>query len=192
MARILILDGHPDPSPERFIHAAAEAYADGAKEGGHEVRLIRIADLDFPLIRSQAQWQDQAPPPCIVEAQEAIGWARHIVLLYPLWLGDVPALVKGFLEQVVRPGTAFRYRKNALPEKLLAGRSARIVVSMGMPSLFYRLFYLAHSLKSLKRNVFGFIGISPVRQTIVGSVESGIDDRRRNLAELSKLGRQGR
>ena len=102
---------------------------------------------------------------------------------------DVPALVKAFLEQVARPGFALRYRDKGLPEKLLAGRSARIVVTMGMPSLFYRLFYFAHSLKSLKRNIFRFVGFAPVRDTIIGAVESDPKARQKHLSAMQRLGR---
>jgi putative NADPH-quinone reductase len=192
MTRILIIDGHPDPDPARFIHAAASSYAIGATEGGHEVRTVRIADLDFPLIRAFKQWNDEAPPPAIREAQEALQWAGHVVILYPMWLGDVPALLKGFLEQICRPQFAFRYRDKGLPEKLLKGRSARVIVSMGMPALFYRLVYRAHSLKSLERNILKFVGFGPVRHTIIGAVESGPKAREQWLGRLERLGRSAR
>ena len=188
--RVLIIDGHPDPDPARFIHALADAYGEGCDAGGHSLRRLRLADMDFPLVRSPKEWMESEPCPVIAAAQEDISWAQHVVLLYPLWLGDVPALVKAFLEQVARPGFAFRNRKKGLPEKLLAGRSARIVVSMGMPSIYYRLFYFAHSLKSLKRNIFRFIGFAPVRHTIIGAVDSGDEDRRKDLSKMRALGRR--
>ena len=187
MTRILILDGHPDAEAGHFIHAAARAYEAGAS-GTHEVRRIDVARLQFPLIRSQHEWTTGEPPADIREAQEALRWSEHVVLFYPMWLGDVPAVLKGFLEQVLRPDSAFRYRDNGLPEKLLAGRSARIVVSMGMPGFAYSLFYRAHSLKSLKRNVFNFVGIKPVRHTIIGAVEGSAAKRDGWLAEMRKLG----
>lgn len=187
MTRILIIDGHPDPADHHFIHAAADAYAEGAADR-HEVRRIRIADLDFPLIRSQSQWTEGEVPADIAVAQEALRWAEHVVILYPMWLGDVPALLKGFLEQVARPNFAFRYVDRGLPEKLLKGRSARIVVSMGMPGPFYSLVYRAHSLKSLKRNILRFVGFSPVRHSIVGAVESSAAHRQKWLARLRRLG----
>ena len=96
MSRILIIDGHPDTDRARFVHALADAYADGAALS-HEVRRIDLAGLDIPLIRSQSEWMETAPPPAIAEAQQAIAWAEHLVFLYPLWLGDVPALLKAFL-----------------------------------------------------------------------------------------------
>lgn len=192
MTRILVIDGHPDAHSSHFIHAAADAYADGAKATGNEVRLIRIGELDFPLVRSFAQWNDTPPPSAIADAQGDLKWAEHIVILYPMWLGDVPALLKGFLEQVCRPNFAFRHRKNGLPEKLLKGRSARVVVSMGMPAFFYTLIYRAHSLKSLKRNILKLVGFGPLRHSIIGAVESSGKSREKWLARLRELGRRAK
>src|SRR5437868_6140112 len=102
MARIAIIDGHPDPDRKRFVHALADAYAEGAS-ACHEVERIDVATLDFPLIRSAADWQTGTPVGAIADAQAAIRRAGHLAIFYPLWLGDVPALLKGFLEQVARP-----------------------------------------------------------------------------------------
>jgi putative NADPH-quinone reductase len=187
--RILIIDGHPDPGRTRLVHALADAYAAGAGEGGHEIRRVDISTLDFPVLRSASEWQDQAPAPGIARAGQDIAWADHLVLLYPLWLGDVPALLKAFLEQVARPGVAFRYREKGMPEKLWAGKSARVVVTMGMPGLLYRLFYRAHSLKSLERNVLKFVGIAPVSSTVLGMVEASPEKRGEWLEHMRELGR---
>lgn len=192
MTNILIIDGHPDSDSGHFIHAAAAAYREGAEAGGHAVKTIRIADLDFALVRSFHEWNDTAPPEPIAKAQESVKWADHLVILYPLWLGDVPALLKGFLEQLFRPQFAFRYRDKGLPEKLLKGRSARVVVSMGMPALFYRLVYRAHSLSSLKRNILKFVGFGPVRSSIIGMVEGSAEGREKWLERLRALGRAAR
>ena len=51
---ILILDGHPDPCANRLIHALVDAYRQGAEQANHEVRVVRLADLTFPLLRSQS------------------------------------------------------------------------------------------------------------------------------------------
>lgn len=190
--RILIIDGHPDPDRGRFVHALADHYADGAAVGGHEMRRIDIAAMNLSPLTSRTDWEEREPPAAIRSAQEAIGWAEHIVILYPLWLGDMPALLKAFFEQVLRPGFAFRYREGGLPEKKLKGRTAHIVVTMGMPALFYRTFYGAHSLKSLERNILKFVGITPVRRSIVGNVEGDGDIRDYWLDAIASCGRKGR
>lgn len=91
------------------------------------------------------------------------------MFVYPLWLGDMPALLKGFLEQVARPGFAIDpASRNPMRAGLLTGRSARVVVTMGMPAPVYRWFYGAHSVRLMRRNILGFAGIAPVRVSVVG------------------------
>ena len=187
----MILDGHPDPSEQRFVHALAASYASGAKEAGHEVESLRVADLVFPLLCSSEDFQHGQPCEAIALAQERLKWCTHLVVLYPLWLGSMPALLKGFMEQAFRPGFAFGTSKKAgFPRKLLVGRSARVVVTMGMPGFFYRWVYRAHSLKSLERNILGFTGFAPIRTTVVGNVETPHASRRqRHLENMRALGR---
>lgn len=170
--RIVLIQGHPDALAPHLCHALAQAYADGATAAGHEVRQIDVATIDFALLRSQHEWELGLLPASLKPAQVDIGWAQHIVLFFPLWLGDMPALLKGFLEQVARPGFAFSTEGgNTFGRKGLTGRSARVVVTMGMPALVYRWYFRAHSVKSLERNILGFVGIAPVHETLVGHVE---------------------
>jgi len=174
--RILILQGHPDASAPHLCHALAAAYAEGARQAGHEVRIVEIAKLDFPLLRSQQEWEHAALPAGLQGAQDEIAWAQHLLIVFPLWLGDMPALLKGFLEQVARPGFAFKgdaaeRGSNPYIFKGLKGRSARIVVTMGMPALIYRWVFRARGVGLLKRNILGFVGIAPVRDTLIGMVD---------------------
>ena len=124
--RILIIQGHPDALGPHFCHALAQAYKDGAEQAGHTVRVVDVAALDFPLLRTQADWEHGQVPASLLPAQQDIAWCEHMVLVFPLWLGDMPALLKGFLEQVARPGFAFtRDGSNPFGKKGLSGRSAR-------------------------------------------------------------------
>ena len=190
--RVLMIQGHPDPAGGHLCHALAQAYADGAREARHELRTIDIARLDFPLLRSQHEWTHEPLPPTLAPAQEAIRWAKHLVFVFPLWMGAMPALLKGFLEQVARPGFALaREAKNPMGAKLLKGRSARLVVTMGMPALVYRYYFRAHSIKALERSILGFVGIAPIEETLIGMVDA-MDDkaRARWFDKLRELGRR--
>ena len=170
--RILLIQGHPDALAPHLCHSLSQAYAEGAMVAGHVVRQVDGAAIDFALLRNQHEWELGLLPASLKPAQADIGWAQHIVLFFPLWLGDMPALLKGFLEQVARPGFAFSTEGgNTFGRKGLTGRSARVVVTMGMPALVYRWYFRAHSVKSLERNILGFVGIAPVNETLVGHVE---------------------
>ena len=174
--KIAIIQGHPDPKGNHFCHALAKAYAEGAQAKRHKVKIIDVAQIKFPLLRSKEEFDHGAPPDSIRNAQQIIQEAEHLVILYPLWLGTMPAYFKAFLEQVFRPGFAAKETTAGKPwGKLLTGRTARIVITMGMPVFIYRWYYLAHSLKNLERNILGFCGIGPTKETLIGMVDA-IDD----------------
>lgn len=191
--RIAIIQGHPDSSQPHFGHRLMEAYARGAVSAGHETRLIEVARLEFPLLPSKQAWEHGETPPAIASAQQDIAWADHLVICYPLWLGSMPAILKAFFEQVARPGFALTPPdSNQMWKKLLKGKSARIVVTMGMPALIYRWYFGAHSVKSLERNILGFVGIAPIRTSIIGMVEHPDNSRREKwLRKLETLGGKG-
>jgi putative NADPH-quinone reductase len=192
--RILVLDGHPDPAGERFVHALAAAYREGAESARHEVQSIRLADVEFPLLRTQHDYERGDPVEAVRRCQAAMDWASHVVILYPLWLGAMPALLKGLLEQMLRPGFAFSTLElGRSPVSLHAGKSARIIVTMGMPGWVYRWYYRAHSVRSVERNILRFIGFGRVRSTIIGSVATLDAAKRSELVErVRALGRRAR
>ncbi len=160
-----------------------------------EINDIHVAALDFPVLRSREEWMSPATAPDdILSAQGAIDTADHLLIVYPLWLGTMPALLKAFLEQVLRPGFAIGDSKQGQTwSKQLKGKSARIVITMGMPAFFYRWYFRAHSLKSLERNILGFCGIRPVRHTLIGLIENMNENKRiRWLERMRRLGTAGR
>lgn len=189
--RIGIIDGHPDRDPSRFCHALADAYAEGARQAEHKVRLLRLADLDFPILLDRASWEAPHTCPDLAEVQALVAWSEHLMIVHPLWLGAAPARLKALFEQVFRPGFAFGAGK-AMSARLI-GRSARIIVTMGMPAPVYRLWFGAHGLRVLKRSILGFVGFRPIRDTLIGGIESLTPARRQAwLASVRTLGSRGR
>jgi len=191
---IVILQGHPDGCNKHLCHLLAGAYEKGAKAAGHSIKTIDVASLEFPYLRSKDDWENGETPAGLLEAQKLIFWSDHLVIIYPLWLGTVPAVLKAFFEQVLRPTLTKNVNASPLDwRKLLKGRSARVVVTMGMPAFVFRWYYGSHGLKMLKRNILGFVGISPVRSTIVGLVDLVKDDKLTKLTgKLEALGQQAR
>jgi putative NADPH-quinone reductase len=189
--RILLIQGHPDTSAPHFCNALATSYCDGAQGAGHTVRQCGVAMLNFPLLRSQKEFETGLLPASLQTAQDDILWCEHMVLFFPLWAGGMPALLKGFLEQVFRPSFTGASAEH-FGKKLLSGRSARVVVTMGMPALVYRLYFRAHSIKSLERSLLGIVGIGPVQETLIGMTGNMKgEDATRWLVKLKHLGERG-
>jgi putative NADPH-quinone reductase len=191
MRRICIIQGHPTPGDKPFGQALARAYAKAAADAGHALKTIQVADLDFPILRSKEDWDAGEVPGAIAQAQAAIGWAQHLVILHPLWMASMPALLKAFFEQALRPGFALSTAPGSGWSKRLKGRSARVVVTMGMPGLIYRFYFGAHGLKSLTQTL-ALVGIAPCRTTVIGRIEAMTDRQRHKwLEHLGALGRRG-
>jgi len=189
--RIAIIQGHPDPSSHHLLHAMAEAYAEGASAAGHEVRRIEVARLAFSLLRTQVDFETGPMPAALAQPREDMRWAEHWVFLFPLWHGTMPALLKGFLEHIFRPGFAMEYGKGGFPKRLLAGRSARIVVTMGMPVLFYRWYFGAYGVRGFERSMLSFAGIKPIRESLYGRTFADEKKRARWIEDMRKHGKRG-
>ncbi|MHB8194836.1 MAG: NAD(P)H-dependent oxidoreductase [Vulcanimicrobiaceae bacterium] len=192
--RIVVIQGHPDPQAGHFGHALTDAYAYGAHETGHHITSIRVAELDFTLIRTKQEWDTGMPPPSIQTAQATVAQADHLLIAYPLWLGTLPAHFKGFLEQLLRPHSARApMPSRRMGTQLLVGKSARIIVTMGMPAFAYRWYFGAHSVRALERSILGPSGVQPIRVSLIGSVETAGDSKRKRwLANMRQLGRNAR
>lgn len=190
MARIAVIQGHPDPGGHRFGHALAAAYVEGARAAGHSVSVTDVARLEFPLVRTKDEFETGPVPADIREAQAAIEAAGHLVLFYPLWFGTMPALLKGFLEQVFRP-TFVNGELGNFSNLRLKGRTARLVVTMGMPTLAYRWLFGRPGWNLFEASMLKLCGIGPVRATLVGRVDASAAARQKWLTKMRDLGRTG-
>jgi putative NADPH-quinone reductase len=168
--RILVILGHP--ANDNFCGALANAYIQGAKAAGNEVQLLALGDLSFDPVLHKGYAAIQELEPDLVTAQAAILWAQHIVFVYPIWWGAMPALLKGFIDRVFLPGFAFKYRDNsALWERLLAGRSARLLVTMDSPPWYFRWISGMPGHHQMKRTILEFCGIKPVTISSFGPIK---------------------
>ncbi len=191
MKRIFLLNGHPDASPERFCAALIDAYADGARRSGHEVRRLDLGAMDFPLIRTAEQSNKGEVAPDALRVQDALTWADHIVTVYPLWLDDQPAYLRALFEQVFRYG--FVHENFDPNKKRLKGRTVHTVVTMGVSRWEYRFKSRAYGVKMLETGLWKYAGLTPVKRTLIGSIHS-IDEAARKawLKKLQDAGAAGR
>lgn len=188
--RLLIVDAHPDAAPARLSHALAAAYAVGAREAGADVRILALSGWQGAFIKSAAEFGAAPEDTFITDARAAIMWAEHIVFVFPLWLGAAPSLMRAFLEQVSRAGFAASAGP-AGPQANLKGRSARLIVTMGMPALAYRMMFGAHGVQAIAKSILGLAGVSPVRLSLFGMIETN-GAAARALAAARKLGKARR
>ena len=190
MSKIAIIVGNPQH--DSYSEALGEAYLRGAESGAHEAKLFALARMKFDAILREGYHREQALEPDLVAAREALQASDHLVFIFPLWAGDMPAILKGFFERVLQPDLlAIQKSGGKATWKIFKGKSARIVMTMGMPGWFYRWYYGAHALKLLKRNILHLIGVTPVRSTVYGMIEAVGDEKRKEwLRDVEALGHQ--
>ncbi len=186
---ICLIQGHPHKDPSHFCHALADAYQDGAHSASSSIQRLDLAAMDISFLRDPDDFT-KPPPREILDAQEAIRNADHLFIIYPLWLGTMPALVKAFFEQLSRNEFAIADNtEGGWPRKMLKGRSARVVVTMGMPSAAYRIFFGAHGVKGFESGILGISGFKPIRESLIGGV-GGLSKKQseRHLARMRSFG----
>jgi putative NADPH-quinone reductase len=190
MKKILIINGHPDK--KSFCSALAESYKKGADSSGVGCKLVHLIDLDFNPILTFGYREISDLEPDLVKMQQEILAAEHLVLVYPNWWATFPALLKGFIDRVFVPNFAFKYRENSpFWDKLLAGKTARMIVTMDTPKWYYFLMNINAGHNAMRIGVLEFCGIKPVKITSFAPVKSSDDVKRRKwLAEVEKLGKE--
>ena len=185
---VLVILGHAQG--DSLCGALADAFAQGVKAQGREVRVLKLSALQFDPVLHTAYRPVQPLEPDLLAAQQSIAQAQHLVFVYPVWWGTMPALLKGFLDRVLLPGFAFRYRRNS-PwwDRLLAGRSARLLVTMDTPPWYYRWVWRQPGHQQMRRTVLGFCGVRPVRISEFGPVRLATAQQRQAWTDAArKLG----
>lgn len=189
--KILLINGHPDKNS--FCYAISEAYINGAKRAGLEIKVIHICDLNFnPNLQYGYQKRTDLEQD-LLDAQEMIKWANHLVWVYPVWWASYPAIMKGFLDRTFLPGFAFAKRENSVWwDKLLINKSARIISTLDQPSWYYWLVYRQPSTNAMKKLTLEFCGIKPVKVTTIGPIRLSKESYRKNwLEKIEILGYKG-
>ncbi len=188
--KIFVLDGHP--APASLSRSFALTYAEAATAAGHEARVIHLSDLAFDIDFGRAGYADPKPLETDLEAvMDAIRWADHVVIAAPMWWGGLPAKLKGLIDRAFLPGTAFDPRVPAgrLPKPMLAGRSARVILTSDTPGWFLRLVYRNAIVHRTRGQILHFVGLKPARFThFSGAGHPKAGQVARWTAEVRKLG----
>lgn len=188
--KVVIINGHPDK--ESLCTSLAEKYKSGADSSGAECNLINLLDLDFSPILKYGYRKRTELEPDLLKAKDLILGSDHLVFVYPIWWGTQPALLKGFIDRLFLPGITFKTRENSLFwDKLLQGKSARLIVTMDTPKWYYSLIYRSPGHNAMKKGTLGFCGVKPVRITSLTPVKLSNDKKRDKwLQKVYYLGKQ--
>ena len=192
MRKILIINGHPDK--ESFNFALSAAYKNGAKKSNAEIKEINIRELNFnPNLQFGYRKRTELEPD-LLEAQEKLKWADHLVWVYPVWWGSVPAIMKGFLDRILLPGFAFKKRADSVWwDKYFTGKTARLICTLDQPVWYYRWIYGSPSHKAMKKLTMNFIGVKKVRITTIGPIRLSKEAfRMKWLKKIEKLGQMNK
>ncbi len=183
MPRILVVVGHPRANS--LCAALATRYVEAAASAGAEVERLNLTDLQFDLnLRSGFA---SALEPDLQRAQAQLLWAEHIVWVYPVWWANLPALLKGFCDRVLLPGFAFRYVEGrAVPDRLLAGRTARLLVTMDSPPWYYRWLMGAPAERAMIKGTLEFCGIKLRGRSYFGPVRGSTPSARAGWLEQAQ------
>ncbi|MCU0830707.1 MAG: NAD(P)H-dependent oxidoreductase [Rhizobiaceae bacterium] len=167
--RTLILNGNPSRSS--LGAALAETMAEAARAKGDDVRVLHLQDLVFAPDLTAGYRARQELEPDLVAFQQDLMWCQTFVLVHPLWWGGAPAKLKGLFDRVLLPEFAFRYVEGRpLPEKLLSGRTARVLITTDTPGWFLRLAYRNAWPNQLRRQILDFVGLKVTRIATIGPI----------------------
>ncbi|MEI9946755.1 MAG: NAD(P)H-dependent oxidoreductase [Chitinophagaceae bacterium] len=189
---ILLILGHP--SKNSFNKALLDAYQTGAESSGANCKTIYISDLNFDVNLADGYKTGKADQleEDLVTAQQLFQWADHVVMAFPNWWGAMPAITKGFIDRLFLPGFAFKnHSGQTFPEKLLKGKSMRVLVTMDTPKFWFYLVHRASLYLILKKVVFGYVGFKPIGFSTFGFMRKSTGKQRDKwLGKVEKLGIQ--
>jgi len=192
--KVSVILAHPGPGS--FNHAIAATVVKTLAENGHTIAFHDLYAEHFDPVLPYAEIPRDAPlDPVIARQCSEIATADGIVIVHPDWWGQPPAILKGWIDRVIRPGVAYRFREGdngeGIPEGLLAVRTALVFNTANTPPAREREVF-GDPLERLWNDcIFSFCGVPVVhRRMFAVVVTSTAEERAGWLAEAAALTRQ--
>ncbi|MDR1827492.1 MAG: NAD(P)H-dependent oxidoreductase [Methylobacteriaceae bacterium] len=183
--KVLVVCGHP--RTESFCAALAQAYADGAAAAGHEVRLRLLANVPVDLEPPSMTPDPSAVAEWAREAQADVLWCDHLSVVTPMYWGMVSATLKAWIDRVFTSGFAYKFHSGKpWPDKLLAGRSAMVIITSDTPWFVFRWVWGAPLIKQFRHQIFGLCGFKPVRFTYFAMMIRSTPEKRQHWLEITR------
>jgi len=191
--KIFIWVAHPKASS--LCGSIADAYEAGARARGAEVRRMELSDMAFDLnfdgyTDVYGDKKQDALEPDLMQWQDNIRWADHVMIVHPYWWGAMPTKAKAVIDKALTPGFGFKYhRKGVKWDKLLAGKTGDAIITSDTPPLLDTFLYRSPGRRVIRNQVLAFCGIAPRKILQFGSVKMAGDKKiKRWIGKAEKLG----
>jgi len=188
---IFVVLAHPEKGS--FNHAIAEAAVCACESNGHDVHFHDLYAEDFPPNLPAQEIPEDAPlPPVIAQHCDELSGADGIVVVHPNWWGQPPAVLKGWIDRVMRPGVAYRFEEHdsgdGIPIGLLRAHTALVFNTSNTPPAREEAVF-GDPLETIwKHCVFDLCGVREcIRRTFCVVVTSTSTQRRQWLGEVQEM-----
>jgi NAD(P)H dehydrogenase (quinone) len=187
--KISVILAHPDPAS--FNHAIARAAVEQLEQNSHDVFFHDLYVEGFdPLLMVKETPSDAALPLSIREHCDEIRQADGIIIVHPNWWGQPPAILKGWVDRVMRPGIAYEFLEGdsgvGIPNGLLRAKAA-IVLNTSNTEFPREKKIFGDPLETIWRNcVFGLCGVNSFYRRMFGVIITSTETQRRHWLEEVK------
>lgn len=180
----LVLFCHP--SQQSFNHAVLEAYCSELKDNGHKVTVRNLYQSPLHPILTQEEYEDtlkERYEPEVAQEQELISWCDCVTMIYPIWWGGMPALLKGYVDRVFSYGFAYELDgEDPIPR--MKGKSTVTICTTGTPYEVYDKLGMYKAMDQARNHaIFEFCGFTVKHSVYYGDVIQASDEERRNMLE---------
>ena len=178
MKKVFLVYGHYND--KSFNAAIKEEFINTVKENGIEVDVVALDKEQFNPV-----YAGEKPDETVLDHQKRIEASDVIVLIAPIWNFRMPAILEGWIDKVLAPPWAFKFKKifgnYGYPVGNLKGKKAIVFCTYGSPQFAIRTFFLNMPTKRLRRGVFNICGITNVIYKRYFAVPFVSDDKRKKF-----------
>ena len=180
MKKVFLVYGHYNE--KSFNAAIRDTFIKTAKENGNEVDCVDLYKEKFNPV-----FAGEEPDEVVIDHQKRIEKSDIIVLIAPIWNFRMPAILEGWIDIVLAPPWAFKFKKlfgnYGYPVGNLKGKKAIVFCTYGSPQFAIRTFFLNMPTKRLRRGVFNICGIKDILYKRYFAVPFVSDEKRKEFLE---------
>ncbi|MCM3212631.1 NAD(P)H-dependent oxidoreductase [Bacillus licheniformis] len=168
------------PNPNSFNGAILNQVIKALEDGKHFYDVIDLYRDRFDpvlLFDEKKRRSDMKHDPETAEYRRIVKNADHLIFIYPLWWGGMPAIMKGFIDRVFAAGEAYTYQ-GKLPKGLLKARTASVYYTADAPSWYLRFWRRDADWVTVKDVMLKFCGVRRVKRLLFAGVKDSSEEKR--------------